>query len=81
MKKSLGLLGFVLIFAIQANSASARYCYNTNGEQRCIVTSDSSGYTAPQHSKAYLAAQIHRSIEGTRRRARQWNTYDRTVPY
>ena len=57
MKKSLGLL--VLIFAVQANSASARYCYiGSNGEQYCQATSDSSGYNpAPRIPKTVLAVQ------------------------
>jgi hypothetical protein len=69
MRKSPGLLGLILISAVQANSASARDCYiGSNGEQYCLGTSDSSGYNpAPPHvPKALQAAQAHNVAQQVR---------------
>jgi hypothetical protein len=56
LKKSLGLLGFVLIFAVQANSASAV----TFPHVQAPVSSNSSALDPAHHAKAYIAAEEHR---------------------
>ncbi len=70
--KSLGLLGFVLLFAGQTVPASAgSNCYYKNGEQYCMSTSDGSGFRPSSfqvttlghgaqgpHTKAEAAVQV-----------------------
>jgi hypothetical protein len=50
MKKLLGVLAFVSIFALPAGPASARSCQiGLNGETVCSVTSDASGFRPARH--------------------------------